>query len=180
MTRKSFGALALALGVCATTALHAQVRQPTEGTRFGLGVGATMPVGDYGDADKMGLNVLGVLQFSLAETTPVHLRVDGIYSSTAHDGVSGSTSILGGNVSALYHFSAPAATARPYILGGLGFYNVEAFGDSESKIGFGFGGGVLFGLGGFNAFAEARYLSIQTSLASTTFVPLTVGLMFGY
>lgn len=180
MTRKSFGALALALGLCATTALHAQVRQPTEGTRFGLGVGATMPMGDYGDADKMGLNVLGVLQFSLAETTPVHLRVDGIYSSTAHDGVSGSTSILGGNVSALYHFSAPAATARPYILGGLGVYNVEAFGDSESKIGFGFGGGVLFGLGGFNAFAEARYLSIQTSLASTTFVPLTVGLMFGY
>ena len=180
MTRMTFAALALALGLCATTAVRAQQRQPTEGTRFGLGVGATMPLGAYGDADKMGVNLLGVLQFSLAETTPVHLRVDGIYSNTAHDGVSGSTSILGGNVSALYHFSAPAATARPYILGGLGFYNVEAFGSSETKIGFGFGGGVLFGLAGFNAFAEARYLSVQTSGSSLTFVPLTVGLMFGY
>lgn len=180
MTRMSFGALTLALGLCATTALRAQQRQPTEGTRFGLGVGATMPMGDYGNRDKMGVNLLGVLQFSLAETTPVHLRVDGIYSSTAHEGVSGSTAILGGNVSALYHFAAPAATARPYILGGLGFYNVEAFGSSETKLGFGFGGGVLFGLAGFNAFAEARYLSVQTSASSTTFVPLTVGLMFGY
>ena len=180
MTRMSFGALALALGLCATTAARAQQRQPTEGTRFGLGVGATMPMGDYGTRDKMGVNLLGVVQFSLAETTPIHLRVDGIYSSTSHDGVSGSTSILGGNVSALYHFAAPAATARPYILGGLGFYNVDAFGSSQTKIGFGFGGGVLFGLGGFNAFAEARYLSVQTSVSSITFVPLTVGLMFGY
>jgi hypothetical protein len=174
----SFGALAVAL--CATTALRAQQRQPTEGTRFGLGVGATFPMGDYGDVDKMGVNLLGVLQFSLASTTPVHMRVDGIYSSTAHDGASGSTSILGGNVSLLYHFGAPAASARPYVLGGLGFYNVDAFGSSETKIGFGFGGGVLFGLASFNAFAEARYVSISTSGSSVTFVPLTVGLMFGY
>jgi len=177
MTRMSFGALAL--GLWATTAVHAQQRQPTEGTRFGLGVGATLPMGNYGDVDKLGVNLLGVLQFSLAATTPVHLRVDGIYSSTAHDGVSGSTSILGGNVSLLYHFGAPAAPARPYVLGGLGFYNVDAFGSSETKIGFGLGGGVLFGLGGFNAFAEARYLSVSSG-PSLTFVPLTVGLMFGY
>ncbi len=181
MKRMSFGVLVLALGLGTATTLDAQQRrQPTEGTRFGLGVGATLPMGDYGDVDKMGLNVLGVIQFALAETTPVHLRIDGIYSSTAHDGVSGSTSILGGNVSALYHFAAPQATARPYILGGLGFYNVEAFGASETRIGFGLGGGVLFGLGGFNAFAEARYLSVQTSGTSITFIPLTVGLMFGY
>lgn len=180
MKRKSLSALAVAVALCAAIPLRAQQRQPTEGTRFGLAVGASLPMGDYGDLDKMGLNVLGVLQFSLAETTPVHLRIDGIYSSTAHDGTSGSTSILGGNVSALYHFSAPAATARPYILGGLGFYNREAFGSSETKLGFGLGGGVLFGLGGFNAFAEARYLSVQTSVFTTTFVPLSVGLMFGY
>jgi len=180
MKRMSFGSLALVLGLCATTAVHAQQRQPTEGTRFGLGVGATMPMGTYGDVDKMGVNLLGVVQFSLAETTPIHLRIDGIYSSTSHDGVSGSTSILGGNVSALYHFAAPRATARPYILGGLGLYNVAAFGTSATKIGFGFGGGVLFGLGGFHAFAEARYLSVQASGSSLTFVPLTVGLMFGY
>jgi len=42
------------------------------------------------------------------------------------------------------------------------------------------GGGVTFGLGGLNAFAEARYISIQTSGSSRTMVPLTFGLMFGY
>jgi hypothetical protein len=136
-------------------------------------------MGDYGRGDKMGVNVMGVLQLPLA-SSPLHLRIDALYSSTAHDGVSGSTAILGGNVSALYHFAAPAAQARPYILGGLGFYNVDAFSRSETKIGFGFGGGVLFGLAGFNAFAEARYLSVQTSVSSTTFVPISVGLMFGY
>ena len=51
---------------------------------------------------------------------------------------------------------------------------------SETKIGYAFGGGVTFNIGGFNAFAEARYTSVQTSVSSTTFVPLTVGLMFGY
>lgn len=179
MTRMFLGALTLALGLGATTSLHAQRAQPTEGTRFGLAVGATFPMGDYGTADKMGLNVMGVLQLPLA-SSPLHLRIDALYSSTAHDGASGTTSILGGNVGVLYHFSAPAATARPYVLGGLGLYNVDGGGSSQTKIGFGFGGGVLFGLAGFNAFAEARYLSVQTSPSSITFVPISVGLMFGY
>jgi hypothetical protein len=178
MTRISLGVLALAL--CATPALRAQ-RQPTEGVRFGLGVGATMPMGKYGDADKMGLNVMGVLQLPLAGS-PLHLRIDALYSSTGHDVGSGTTGILGGNVGVLYHFAAPAATARPYVLGGLGIYNVDFGGTSptQTKIGFGFGGGILFGLAGFNAFAEARYLSVQTSGNSLTFVPISVGLMFGY
>ena len=176
MRRMSLGVLVLAL--CVTPALRAQ-RQPTEGIRFGLAVGATMPLGDYGTADKLGLNVMGVLQVPLSGS-PLHLRIDALYSSTAHDAGSGSTSILGGNVGVLYHFAAPAATARPYVLGGLGLYNISAFGSSATKIGFGFGGGVLFGLGGFNAFAEARYISVQASGSSLTFVPISVGLMFGY
>jgi len=38
---------------------------------------------------------------------------------------------------------------------------------------------LLFGLGGLHAFAEARYMSVQTSGSSLNFVPITVGLMFG-
>jgi opacity protein-like surface antigen len=178
MKRMSLSALAIAVTLCAAIPLRAQLIQRTEGFRFGLGLGATMPMGDYGDLDKMGINILGVFETPIANS-PLYLRVDGIYSSTSHEGVSGSTSVLGGNASALYHFSAPAAQARPYILGGLGFYNVDA-GDSETKIGYGLGGGITFNLAGFNAFAEARYLSVQTSDFSTNFVPITVGLMFGY
>jgi len=167
----------LALGLVAAPALRAQA-QPTEGIRFGLGVGATMPMGDYNTVDKMGYNLLGVLQMPIA-SSPVHLRVDVMYSQTSHDAVSGNTTLFGSTVDALYHLGDRAASARPYILGGLGLYNVDGLGPSEAKLAFGFGGGVLFGLGGLHAFAEARYMSIQTSGSSLNFVPITVGLMFG-
>jgi opacity protein-like surface antigen len=179
MKRMSLSALAVAVALCAAAPVRAQLIPRTEGFRFGLGLGATMPTGDYGDFDKMGLNILGVFETPLANS-PLYLRVDGLYSSTSHDGIDGTTSILGGSASALYHFSAPAAQARPYALAGLGIYNVDPGPDSETKLGIGVGGGVTFNLAGFNAFAEARYVSVQTSGASTTFIPLTIGLLFGY
>ena len=179
MKRVHLGALSLALGLLGAPGLRAQA-QPTEGVRFGLGVGATVPMGDYADIDKTGYHLLGVLQMPLA-SSPVHIRVDAMYSQTSHDAVSGNTTLLGGTVDALYHLGDRAASARPYILGGLGFYNVDFGGaaGSETKLAFGFGGGVLFGLSGLHAFAEARYMSVQTSGSSLTFVPITIGLMFG-
>jgi opacity protein-like surface antigen len=178
MKRTSLGALAVAIALCAAIPLRAQLIQRTEGFRFGLGLGAAVPMGDYGNVDKLGLNILGVFETPLAHS-PLYLRLDGIYSTTSHKSVSGSTGILGATASALYHFSAPQAQARPYVLGGLGIYNVDA-GGSQTKIGYALGGGVTFSLASLSAFAEARYISVQTSGSSTTFVPLTVGLMFGY
>jgi len=181
MKRMSLGVLAIAVALGSAAPLRAQLIQRTEGFRFGLGVGATLPMGDYGRLDKMGLNLLGVFETPLAHS-PLYLRADGIYSTTAHDGVSGNTSIIGGTASALYHFSAPAAQARPYALAGLGIYNFDGGGTfgSQTKIGIAVGGGVTFTMASLNAFAEARYLSIQTSGSSKTLVPLTIGLMFNY
>ncbi|HWC75650.1 MAG TPA: outer membrane beta-barrel protein [Gemmatimonadales bacterium] len=179
MKRIPLGALALAATLGLTMPLRAQINPQTEGFRFGLGLGATMPMGDYGSLDKMGINILGVFETPIAGS-PLYLRADGLYSSTAHEGTSGTTSILGGTASALYHFSAPHAQARPYALAGLGIYNYDPGSNSQTKIGLALGGGVTFNLGGLNAFAEARYVSIQTSGSSATLVPLTVGLMFGY
>ncbi|HXE84335.1 MAG TPA: outer membrane beta-barrel protein [Gemmatimonadales bacterium] len=181
MKRISLSALAVAAALCAAMPLRAQVIPASEGFRFGLGVGATQPLGDYGDFDKMGINLLGIFETPFA-SSPLYLRIDGIYSSTAHEGTgaTGSTSILGGNASVLYHFSAPNAQARPYALGGLGIYNVDGGSDSQTKIGLGLGGGVTFSIGGLNAFAEARYISVKTDGASTSFVPVTIGLLFGY
>lgn len=180
MKRVSLGVLIAGLALALAAPLRAQQIYPaTEGFRFGLGLGATMPTGDYGGLDKMGINILGVFEMPISGS-PLYLRADGLYSSTAHEGVSGSTAILGGTASALYHFSAPNAQARPYVLGGLGIYNWDPGTDSQTKLGFALGGGVTFSLGGLNAFAEARYISIQTSGSSSTMVPLTFGLMFGY
>ena len=181
MKRMSLSAFVALAALCAAMPLRAQLMPASEGFRFGLGVGATQPLGDYGDFDKMGINLLGIFETPLSGS-PLYLRIDGIYSSTAHEGTgaTGSTSILGGNASVLYHFSAPNAQARPYALGGLGIYNVDGGTDSQTKLGLGLGGGVTFGLGGLNAFAEARYISVKTDGASTSFIPLTVGLLFSY
>jgi len=178
MKHVRFGSLALALGLLAAPALQGQA-QPTEGIRYGFGGGLILPMGDYGDFDKAGWHVLGLIQVPISQS-PIHLRFDGMYGATSHKSGfgSGSTKLLGGTADLLYHLGNRASSVRPYVLGGLGFYNVSN-GSSTSKFAFGFGGGILFGVGNMHAFLETRYMSIQTSGSSLTFLPVTFGLMFG-
>jgi hypothetical protein len=61
----------------------------------------------------------------------------------------------------------------------LGVYNFDGGGGSETKLAFGAGGGILFSIGTMHAFLEGRYMSVQTSGSSLTFLPVTLGLMFG-
>lgn len=179
MTRIRLGTLALALGLFAAPALYGQHAQPTEGVRFGVGGGITLPTGDYGTVDKAGWHVLGLIQFPISQSA-IHLRFDALYGSTSHKSgfASGNTKLAGGTADLLYHFGDPRGSVRPYVLGGLGFFNVSD-GSSTSKFAFGLGGGILFGVGTMHAFAEGRYISIQTSGSSLTFIPISVGLMFG-
>jgi hypothetical protein len=180
MQRNRLGILALALGLAATPALGAQQTQPTEGIRFGVGGGLTLPIGTYGDFDKAGWHVLGLIQFPIG-MSPVHARFDAMYGQTSHkSGVgSGNTTLTGATGDLLYHLGNRASTVRPYVLGGLGFYNIDAFGSSESKFAFGLGGGILFSIGTMHAFLEGRYMSVQTSGNSLNFLPVSLGLMFG-
>jgi len=85
----------------------------------------------------------------------------------------------------VYAFGQTASSARPYILAGLGYYNVKVSvtgaSVSESKIGFGGGAGVAFkvGTGGTRVFVEGKYMSVSTSGTKTTFLPIRVGVRFG-
>ena len=171
------GIPALVLGLFATPGLGAQA-QPTEGIRFGVGAGLTLPTGTYADFDKLGWHAMGVLQFPIGQA-PIHGRVDAMYGQTSHDVGSGSTTLTGATGNVVYHLGNRAGSTRPYILGGLGFYNVDLGGASESKVAFGVGGGVLFNIGTMHAFAEGRYMSVQTSGSSINFLPITFGLLFG-
>ena len=161
----------------AQMAAHNVGNQPTEGLLFGAGAGLILPTGNYGTFDNMGWHLMGLVQMPL-HNTPVHLRFDLMYGQTSVKSPgTGKTKLLGGTVDALYHFGDRSAGLRPYVLGGLGYYKVSD-GGSSSAIAFGFGGGVLFGIGtSMHGFAEARYMSVQTS-GTTSFVPITVGLMF--
>jgi hypothetical protein len=177
MKRIRLGILALALGLFATPALGAQQTQPTEGIRFGVGGGLTLPIGNYGDVDKAGWHVMGLIQFPISQS-PIHARFDAMYGQTSHDVGSGNTTLTGATGDLLYHLGNRASTVRPYVLGGLGFYNADFGGASESKFAFGVGGGILFSIGTMHAFLEGRYMSVQTS-PSLNFLPVTLGLMFG-
>jgi hypothetical protein len=178
MKRYQFGSLVLALGLCAAPALHAQA-QPTEGIRFGVGGGVTLPMGTFGDIDKAGYHLLGLLQLPISQS-PIHLRFDAMYGQTSHKGGGGKTTLTGATADLLYHLGDHHASVRPYILGGLGIYNADFGGStSETKLAFGFGGGILFGVGTMHAFLEGRYMSVQTSGSSLSFIPISLGVMFG-
>ena len=174
MTRIRFGILALAAGLCATPTLQAQHPQPTEGISFGVGGGLILPSGDYATSDNSGWHLLGLIQLPIAHS-PIHLRFDALYGATSHKSGTGSTKLTGATADLLYHIGERASSVRPYVLGGLGYYNVSD-GSSTSEFAFGLGGGILFGVGSLHAFLEARYLSVQTS-SSLDFVPITVGVM---
>lgn len=180
MKRMLFSSLAVALGLFAAPVLHAQ-SQPTEGIRFGVGGGLTLPMGTFGDVDKAGWHLVGLIQFPISHS-PIHFRADAMYGQTSHkSGLgSGSTTLTGATADLLYHLGDRAAKVRPYVLGGLGFYNVDfGGGSSQSKLAFGLGGGILFGVGTMHAFLEGRYMSVQTSGSSLNFLPISVGVMFG-
>jgi outer membrane protein with beta-barrel domain len=181
MKRVQLGSLVVALALCGAPVLRAQ-SQPTEGIRFGVGGGLTLPMGNYGDVDKAGWNLVGLIQFPISHS-PIHFRADAMYGQTSHkSGLgSGNTTLTGATADLLYHLGDRAAKVRPYILGGLGFYNVDFGGtsSSESKLAFGLGGGILFGVGTMHAFLEGRYMSVQTSGSSINFLPISLGVMFG-
>jgi opacity protein-like surface antigen len=175
--RKLIGGTALVAALALVPALL-----PAQGMRFGAGVGLLMPLGDYGTADKMGW-VVGADATKWMAGSILGIRVEGSYSQTSHDGASGNFKIIGGMADLVYAFGLPAAHMRPYALGGLGYYNVKesVSGTSESKVGFGLGAGLAFkmGAGSTRLFVEGKWTTVSTTGASTSFVPIRVGLRFG-
>jgi hypothetical protein len=151
--------------------------------RWGVGAGLLMPMGDYGDIDKLGFT--GGVGGTYNLPGGVGIRADVTYGTTSEkDGVTPhTTKILGGMASVVYAFGT--AGPRPYVMGGLGLTNAKfsagGVSDSETKVAFGFGAGVSLpmGTGGSRLFAETRYTSVSTSGSSLTFLPIVVGVSFG-
>ncbi len=78
----------------------------------------------------------------------------------------------------------PVPVLSPYLIGGVGAYNVRltpssgAANSSQTNFGFNIGAGVTLPLPGINAFVEARYHRVNMNNGSMAFVPITVGVMF--
>lgn len=148
----------------------------TAQVKWQVGIGPTMPMGDFGEAFNMGFHVMGGANFGLT-AKPISFRADAAYHMNKCDVVAACGDVtqnmltLSGDV--VYNFPTPRT--HPYLLGGLTWGNASCSGcQSSSDIGFNLGGGMHFDLGANQIFVEARYFSIDQS----DFIPITVGVRF--
>jgi hypothetical protein len=173
---------ALSLGVVAMAA-PLQAQSPAQ---FSLGGSLGIPLGDFDDAAKMGFHGLAAVGFTPA-TMPVGFQIDGNFAqfSTEADDVNVRNLFATGNV--VYKFAtAETSTLRPYLIGGLGVYNLKETGDgvigdpeSVTELGLNAGAGFNMAAGGASLFVEGRFHNVFTDGSSTQFIPLTVGIRLG-
>ena len=177
----------MVLGILAVVCMAGIGSLSAQGVRFGIGGGVVMPMGDYKNVDKLGWLASADFTYWLS-SAPIGIRADGQYSQTTHkNGVDGNSKIIGGMAELVYAFGTQADQIRPYILGGVGFYNVKvtipsaSVDTSVSKIGFGGGAGVAFKLGSGSTrfFVEGKFVNVSTEGGSTTFLPIKAGIRFG-
>jgi len=181
---KRLGLALVAVALCFAAARPAMA-QAVGSLRWGVNAGVLLPMGTYGDGDKMGfVGGLGATYWLPAGS--IGVRGDLSYAQTSHDGgISGNTKIIGGMASLVYALNPASAPARVMITGGVGMYNVKVdvggTSGSETKIGFGGGAAVAFkmGTGSTRLVLGSRFTSVSTSGSSITFLPITVGLSFG-
>lgn len=172
-------------GVLAATALVAAVSTAAEAQQAskGLGVygGIALPMGDFGDAAELGFLIGG--QYSIPLQNALGLRFNADWSRFGlPDGFDGSWTMLGAMANLTYNIETGTGL-KPYLLGGLGFYNtkldIDGLGsDDSSDLAFNIGAGYNFTAGGRSLFTEIRYVSIQGEGDALTMLPITIGIRF--
>lgn len=199
------GAMRAACGLVLASLVAMAVAAQGVRPQFGLGVGATFPIGDYhadanGDGFNPGWQGMALVDFRLPNSG-VGIRVDGSYGqNSANDKLNADlttvvgqpttakTKLLGGNVDLTYQFRS-SSPVKLYVLGGVGVYNVRlsvtsngvTADTSETKFAWNAGAGFTYGLGGVALFLEARYFDVAKvfNVAKTSFVPIVAGVRFG-
>ena len=185
MKRIIKAAAGISLGLAATAGVAAaQDMGSTRAVSFGIAGGATLPMGDIGDGYGTGYNIMGTLGYQ-PMAMPVGLRLDVGYHSLGVDeefdiGDPDDLRVISGTANAVLTV-ANSGGVKPYVLGGIGMYNVDyGVGDSETKFGLNGGGGLEFPLAGFSTFAEARFHHVFTDdeAPSVQLVPIVFGIRF--
>ena len=178
----------------APAAAQAQDMATSRPAQFGVMAGATIPMGDLGDAVGTGYHIGGLVNFK-PSMVPVGLRAEVTYNKMSGKDIDfggvtanlGDYSNIAGTINALYEFGAMGTTtvSHPYIIGGLGAYSSKVE-DSDRSTDFGFnaGVGIRFGLGGLSTFAEARLHNVFVGgsdgegSSSARYVPISFGITF--
>lgn len=176
----------LLLAVFALACLAGVGNLSAQGVRFGIGGGLLMPMSDYKNGDKSGF-LAGVDGTYWLAGQQIGIRLDATYSQTSEkSGVPAhKTKMIGGMAEIVYAFMTPADQIRPYILGGVGMFNVKLSATgadtSVTKVGFGGGAGIAFkvGSGSTRIFVEGRYTSVKAFDVTLPFIGIKAGVRFG-
>jgi opacity protein-like surface antigen len=164
---------------------------------FGLGGGVTVPVSDAKDAFKNGFNGQGFVRLNL-RFLPVSPRLDFTFSKFDLDdakvGTTGTGQMLAG-LANLQMYLIHGGPIRPYIVAGVGAYNVKTETDaagavtsqevSDTRFGVNGGAGLVIKLGSLlSLYAEGRVDNVFTQdkgLIETDqiqMVPVSFGLVY--
>lgn len=175
-SRVSCAALLVVALVPASPALRAQRIE-----YIGGGVGVVVPNGSFGAVEKAGWQVSALAVGGLKGS--VHLMADVMYGQTTHQGgVAGSSKLGGGIVSAALFLGTDERRIRPFVSAGAGVFRVNVgvpgFGSAAAtKLAPTAAVGVMVGAGRRRGFLMARYVSLGTKPQSTSFLPVSAGVI---
>lgn len=161
---------------------------PVNPFSFGVSAGAAVPTGDQSSDVETGYSVDGIIGLRVP-TLPISFRGEVGYTRFGIKGADNSyIRSISGVANAVYTFSAgPTAIVRPYLIGGVGAYNLRATAklgnvtvteNAGTKIGLNGGIGLEIPLSGITGFGEVRYASVFTEGSNTSYVPIRFGLRF--
>ena len=164
--------------------------------RFSIGGGATLPAGTFGDVANTGWHGGAAIGFQPADF-PIGFQIDGTYHRFGFEAeaVDADWQMIQGTANAVFMFNrSEESKFHPYLIGGVGAYNVKAVGDDaegidsdETDFGVNAGLGFDFDLGNLAAFIEGRYNAVFGGTvdpetlddATASFVPITIGIRLG-
>ena len=178
MTRRLLALLAAGALIVAPSALSAQLS-----TSLSVAGGIAMPMSDLGNSVDAGYNVAAGLNFG-APLIPLGVRIEGAYNGFNYkNGGTGSRRAISGTANAILALGPTGAS--PYLIGGVGMYNVDGLGltasGSKTVAGINGGAGIRFPLGLISTFVEARYHQVLGNTTDGTdwkFIPITFGVSF--
>ena len=164
--------LVVSLALCAALGIPSITRAQLP-VSFGIAGGPTFSQ----EANEVGYHAGALIDISLP-LLPVGFRVDGFINQ--FDFAGGKTRIFDVTANVVYA-PLPTPIAKPYFIGGVGFYSTRIT-DSprlgQDDIGVNGGAGVKFNFIALKLFLDARYHHVFGDGEATSFIPVTIGIMF--
>lgn len=162
---------------------------------FGVSAGASIPESRFGETVNTGVNVNGMVNVTVP-LSPLGFRGEvGFNHFGFADNGDGTVRMINGAANFILTPSSIMG-AKPYLIGGVGAYNVKVStpvvlpliggrgfssdNGSDTRVGFNGGLGLTFGMGPIGTMLEARYVSVsgKNGSGSLTFVPVSFGITF--